>query len=104
MARACCATWRHPCTFLSNSTFPSESKEETGRLTGISENVGNDMTFSILKITTSEVISMSNFRPAGDPASANLRIDPLTTPEVVKYRHLPSDHVEENEEAHAATK
>ena len=34
---------------------------------------------------------MSNARPAGEPSSPNLRIDPLTTPEVVKFLHCEND-------------
>ena len=48
------------------------------------------MTFSILNTTTNKVINRSSVRPAGDPVSPNLRLDPLTTPEVVTSRHLPS--------------
>ena len=65
---------------------------------GISENVGHYMAFSILITTTNKVINISSVRPAGDPASPNLRLDPLTTPEIVKSRHLPST-LEHSEEA-----
>ena len=61
------------------------------------------MTFSILNITTNKVISRYNVRPAGEPSSPNLRIDPLAAPEVVNSRHLLSTHLEDNEEPHAAT-
>ena len=57
---------------------------------GISENVGHRMAFSILNTATNKVIHRSNVRPAGDSVSPNLRIDPLTAPEIVKSRHLPS--------------
>ena len=59
--------------------------------------------FSVLKITTNKVISRSNARPAGEPTSPNLMIDPLTAPEVVKNRYLPSDCLEDNEEDPAVT-
>ena len=62
------------------------------------------MNFSIFNETTNKVISRSNVRLVGDPTSPNLIIEPLTMPEVVKYRHLPSDYLEDNEEAPAITK
>ena len=61
------------------------------------------MTFSVLNITTNKVISKCNVRLAGEPTSPKLRIDPLTTPKVVKSRHLPSSYLEDNEESHAST-
>ena len=55
------------------------------------------MTFSILNTTINKVIDRSNVRLAGDFMSPNLRIDYLTTPKIVKSRHLPSslNHGEE---------
>ena len=69
----------------------------------ISENVGYDVTFSILNATTNKVISRSNIRIEGDPTSSNLRIDPLTAPKVVTSRHPPSNYLKNNEEAPAIT-
>ena len=71
---------------------------------GISENVGHDMTFSILNTATNKVVSMSNVRLVDEPTSPNIRIDPLTTPNVVTSRHLPSVHLKSDEEAPAVTK
>ena len=51
---------------------------------------------------TEKVISRSNVRLAGEPSLPNLRIDPLTASDVVKSRHLPSNHPEDNEEHYAA--
>ena len=90
--------WQPVYFKLDDSSFPSDSTEETGRFVGISENVGHYMAFSILITTTNKVINISSVRPAGDPASPNLRLDPLTTPEIVKSRHLPST-LEHSEEA-----
>ena len=59
------------------------------------------MSFSILSTTTNKVISRSNLRLVGEPTSPNLTIDPLTTPEVVKTRHLPSDCIDNDEEDHS---
>ena len=56
------------------------------------------MTFSILNATTNKVVNRSNVRTAGDPASYNLRIDLLTTPEIVKSMYLPQN-IDYNEEA-----
>ena len=54
-------------------------------------------------MTTNKVNNMSNIRPEGEPTSSNLRIDPLTTPEVVKSRHVPSEYHADNEEVPADT-
>ena len=74
------------------------------RLVSISENLGHDVTFSLLNATTNNVISRSNVMPTGEHASPNFIIFPLTAPEVVKSRHLPSDYIKDNEEAHADVK
>ena len=88
---------------MDDSNFPSDSTEETGRFASISENVGHDMTFSILNITTNKVISISNFRSAGEPSSPNLRVYSITTSEGVKYRRLTSNCFGDNEESHSFT-
>ena len=79
-----------------DSSFPSDSTEETGRFSGISENVGHDMTFSIINTTINKIISTYNIRTVGEPTSPNLRINPLTAPEVVTSRHPHSDYLEDN--------
>ena len=45
---------------------------------------------------TNKVISRSNVKPEGEPSLPNLGIELLNVPEVVKYRHLPSDHIEDD--------
>ena len=87
-----------------HSSLPSESIEESGRIVGISENVGHDATFSILNTDTNKVVSSSNVRAADEPTSPNLRIDPLTAPGVVASRHLPSVKLKNDEEASTITK
>jgi hypothetical protein len=69
-----------------DSPFPSTSKECHGRWVGVSENVGNFMTFKILTDDTHKVIYCSNLCSACDPNAQNLRIDPLNTnpPEVIR--------------------
>jgi hypothetical protein len=69
-----------------DSPFPSASKECRGRWVGISENVGNFMTFKILTDDTHKIIYRSNLRSARDPNAQNLCIDPLntTSPEVIR--------------------
>ena len=86
------------------SRFPSDSTEETGRFAGISENAFHDVTFSILNAITNKVINRSNARQTCEPTSPNLRISPITAPEVVSSRHFPSDYVKDNEEAPAVIK
>jgi hypothetical protein len=53
---------------------------------GVSENMGNFMTFKILTDDTHKVISCSNLHSACDPNERNLSIDPLNTdpPEVIR--------------------
>ena len=77
-----------------NSNFPSTSKEELGRFVGISENLGNDTNFSILNLNINKGISRSNVRPEVEYSLPNIISDPLTAPEVVKYRHVENDNAE----------
>ena len=76
-----------------DSTFSSDSIEETGRFTCISENAGHDITFSILNITTNKVISRSNISLEVETISPNLRTDILTVSKVVKSWYLTSAHL-----------
>jgi hypothetical protein len=62
-----------------DTPFPSANKECHGRWVGISENVGNFMTFKILTDDTHKVIYHSNLRSARDPTAQNLLIDLLNT-------------------------
>jgi hypothetical protein len=68
-----------------DTPFPSASKECRSRWVGISENVGNFMTFKILTNDTHKVIYHSNLHLARDPNARNLGIDLLNTnpPEVI---------------------
>ena len=91
------------CFNSDDSSFPIRSTEEICQFVGVSENVGHDMAFSILNTTTNTIISRHAVRLEGDPTSPNLRIDPLTTTEVVTCRRLPSVHLEDNEEDHDVT-
>ena len=61
------------------------------------------MTFSILNTTTNKVVSRSNIRALGEPTLPYLRIDPLTTPDVVTSHYPPSNYLKDNEESHAVT-
>jgi hypothetical protein len=78
-----------------DSPFPSTSKECHGRWVGISENVGNFMTFKILTNNTHKIIYHSNLCSVRDPNAQNLCIDPI--PEVIcsLYKAAPAlDHGE----------
>ena len=84
---------------MDDTPFPSSSKEYRGRWVGVSESVGNFMTFKILTDDTNRIIHRSNIRSATDPNARNLRIDPLNDepPMVVRsWRQLSSspDHGE----------
>jgi len=70
------------------STFPSESPESSGRFVGFSENVGHDMTFTILTDKTNKIIYRSEVRTAEDPTSANLRPENWGDKnEIIESRH-----------------
>jgi len=68
--------WQTVYYKVDDSDFPSDSREERGRMVGIARNVGHALTYRILTDTTQKVIYRSNCRPA-DPKSANLRLDPI---------------------------
>ena len=53
--------------------FPSESVEKSGRFVGISENVGNALTYKILTDDTQKIIHRSAVRSALDPTIPNNR-------------------------------
>ena len=76
-----------------DSNFPSDSAEAYGRFAGISENVGHDMTFKVLTGNTNKALHRSNVRPADDPTSANLKVEPLAVPKVVKSL---ADHINDS--------
>ena len=95
--------WKPIYFNFDDSNFPSDSKEEAVRFVCISKIVGNDINLFILRITTNKVISRSNVRPSGEPSSPNLRIGPLTGPQIFKSFYIPSNHLEDTEEPHAAT-
>ena len=71
---------------MDDSAFPSESKEHCRHWVGISENVGNFMTFKVLTDDTLKVIHWLNIHSACDPTAKNLCLDPLNEdfPEIVK--------------------
>ena len=86
----CFYFWKPIYLNSDDSIFPRKSKEETGRLVGISENVGHDVTFSILNPTSNKVVIRYNVSPEGNHTSPNIGTDSMTTPEVVTCRHLAS--------------
>ena len=84
---------------MDDTPFPSGSREHRGRWVGVSETVGNFMTFKILTDDSLTVIHRSNIRSARDPNQRNLRMDPLNEapPQVIRsWRVSPpaSDHGE----------
>ena len=71
-----CFHWYEKVYFRANeSSFPSESPEQSGYFVGFAENVGNALTFAILTIDTNKIIYRSEVRSATDPKSINLRSD-----------------------------
>ena len=53
-------------------SFPSESKEISGRFVGFSENVGHSLTYKILTDHTHKIIHCSWVQSAEDPKTINL--------------------------------
>ena len=49
-----------------DASFSSDSPEHKGRFVRISENIGHDVTFKILNISTNKIINRSNVTPAND--------------------------------------
>jgi hypothetical protein len=61
----------------SEQSFPGKSKELRGRWVGISEHIGNKMTYKITTDDTGEEICRSAIRTARDTTMKNLREDPI---------------------------
>jgi hypothetical protein len=59
----------------SEQHFPGKSKELRGRWVGISEHIGNKMTYKIITDDTGEEVCRSAIRSALDPTMKNLRED-----------------------------
>jgi hypothetical protein len=57
---------------LSESSFPSESKEALGHIVGISEHCGHALTYKVLSSESDVIIYCSLLRPA-TPDDANMR-------------------------------
>jgi hypothetical protein len=69
-----------PVYFLmdeSKQSFPGKSKELRGRWVGISEHIGNKMTYKIITYDTGGEICRSVIRTARDTTMKNLREDPI---------------------------
>jgi hypothetical protein len=65
----------------SEQHFPRKSKELRGRWVGISEHIGNKMTYKIITDDTREEVCRSAIRSALNPTMKNLCEDPI---EIVK--------------------
>jgi hypothetical protein len=65
----------------SEQHFPGKSKQLRGRWVGISEHIGNKMTYKIITDDTGEEVCCSAIRSALDPTMKNLCEDPI---EIVK--------------------
>ena len=66
--------WYEPVYFKTEeSHFPSMSKEQSGRIVGISEHVGHALTFMILTNDTQKIIHQSVVQTATDQSSGNVR-------------------------------
>jgi hypothetical protein len=61
----------------SEQHFPGKSKDLRGRWVGISEHIGNKMTYRIITDDTGEEVCRSAIRSALDPTMKNLCEDPI---------------------------
>jgi hypothetical protein len=57
---------------MDDTPFPLDSSEHHGHWVGVSEAIGNFMTFKILTDDTKKFIHCSNIHSACDPSSWNL--------------------------------
>jgi hypothetical protein len=64
--------WQPVYFKLSESSFPSESKEALGHVVGISEHSGHSLTYKVLSSESDVIIYRSLLRPA-TPDDANVR-------------------------------
>jgi hypothetical protein len=62
---------------IEDGSFPSETTERKGHFVGISEHVGNALTYKILTDDTSKVIHRSSIRSALQPHDRNMRADAI---------------------------
>lgn len=65
-------------------TFPSQSREASGKFIGFSETVGHAMTFKVLLDETSKILHRSEVRSASKPGQPNLRLATETKPSHVR--------------------
>ena len=73
--------------------FPSQTQEKLGRFVGISENVGDSMTFKVLTNDTEKVIHRSSLRSAYGEKDKNKRLEPAKDPnEPIMYVKSTSDY------------
>ena len=59
---------------LDDSAFPSDSTELEAYFVGISEHVGDSLTYTLLTKDTKQIIHRSTVRPADDPKHVNRRL------------------------------
>jgi hypothetical protein len=64
--------WQPVYFTLSESSFPSESKEALGHVVGISEHCGHALTYKVLSSESNAIIYRSLLRPA-TPDAAEVR-------------------------------
>ena len=58
-----------------DASFPSDSREISGRFIGFADHVGHNLTYAILTDDTQRVIHRSRVRTAEDPKTVNIRAD-----------------------------
>ena len=67
-----------------DASFTSDVPEERESFVGISKNVGHEMTFKIINISTNKIVNRSNVRPSNDDKHHNLRADAIASPKLIK--------------------
>jgi hypothetical protein len=82
-------SWYEPILFNAEETsFPSETREISGRFVGFAETVGHGMTYKVLSDDTKKIFHRAEVRSALDPDAPNLRADlcdgEIDTPLIIK--------------------
>jgi len=92
-----CFTFYQPVYYMAHESHFPATNEKLGRFVGISENVGDALTFMILTDDTNQIIHRSVVRPADDGANPNLRLSTSGGEEKSHFYPTLSDFVDPSE-------
>jgi hypothetical protein len=90
-----------PNWFEHATPFPLDSDEHHGCWVGVSETIGNYMTFIILPDDMKKIIHCSNIHSAYNPLNLNLWMDPINDepPQIIKSFFSPSISLSHGEDS-----